>query len=86
MSALILTPLCRFYCCCATYEHNCSGLDFIGRKKKFIIYNFDTFLLVLQCGVVMKQCDSLKVLPQKNSAAVAAKLLSHADLIKDALR
>jgi len=46
----------------------------------------DDHPLVLQCGVVMKQCDSLKVLPQQNSAAVAAKLLSHAELIKDALR
>ncbi len=43
-------------------------------------------LLVLQCGVVMKNCDSLKALPQQNSTAVAAKLLSHAELIKDALR
>lgn len=46
----------------------------------------DDHPLVLQCGVVMRNCDALKQLPKCNSEAVATSLLEHANLIKDALR
>eukprot|EP00088_Acartia_fossae_P070525 TRINITY_DN9470_c0_g1_i7.p1 TRINITY_DN9470_c0_g1~~TRINITY_DN9470_c0_g1_i7.p1 ORF type:complete len:368 (-),score=76.28 TRINITY_DN9470_c0_g1_i7:128-1231(-) len=46
----------------------------------------DNHPLVSHCGIVMRACESLKTMPRTNGGAVAAKLLAHANIIKDALR